>query len=610
MRIHGITRWLGLTLAVVTGAAHAVDITGAGATFPYPIYAKWAEAYKAKAGVGMNYQSIGSGGGIAQIKAKTVDFGASDMPLKAEDLQAAGLTQFPAIIGGVVPVVNIDGIQPGALKLTGPVLADIYLGKIKKWNEKPIADLNGSLKLPDEPIAVVRRSDGSGTTFIWTDYLSKVSDEWKTKVGSSTAVSWPEGVGGKGNEGVAAYVQRIKGSIGYVEYAYAKRNKMSHVSVQNKEGQFVQPDDTSFQAAAAYADWKNAPGFYQILTQPARQDDVADHGRELHPAAGEDGQAAERRGSPEVLRLGLQERPEDGRRARLRAAAAGRRQGHRGVVEGADQGSGRQAGVAGGLSASSPLNNLERGQSRFPGTKVGFGHRQCREIYSDPPRYHGDLAGYGSTSLTDDRPRGPRAAGSLAARIARGGGTLAGRPVRAHHANLRVAGVAAAARHHRGARLVRGTGVPEVRPDVLRHERVEPGHQGVRRAGADLRHAGDVRDRAAHRRAGQLRHRAVPHRDVSAVSQAAARHRGGAAGRHSVDHLRHVGPVRVRAVLRRLSPAAADGHARQCVARRSAVPGRSDRHRHAERGHHPVGDGDSLHLVGDARRVRGRPARC
>ena len=271
MRIQGLTRWLGVVLAVVTGAAHAVDITGAGATFPYPIYAKWAEAYKAKAGVGMNYQSIGSGGGIAQIKAKTVDFGASDMPLKAEDLQAAGLTQFPAIIGGVVPVVNIDGIQPGALKLTGAVLADIYLGKIKKWNEKPIADLNGSLKLPDEPIAVVRRSDGSGTTFIWTDYLSKVSDEWKTKVGSSTAVSWPEGVGGKGNEGVAAYVQRIKGSIGYVEYAYAKRNKMAHASVQNKEGQFVQPDDTSFQAAAAYADWKNAPGFYQILTnQPGK----------------------------------------------------------------------------------------------------------------------------------------------------------------------------------------------------------------------------------------------------------------------------------------------------------------------------------------------------
>jgi phosphate transport system substrate-binding protein len=252
--------------------AHAAGITGAGATFPYPIYAKWAEAYKAKPGVAMNYQSIGSGGGIAQIKAKTVDFGASDMPLKPEDLQKDGLMQFPAVIGGVVPVVNLEGIAPGALRFNGPVLADIYLGRIRKWNDKPIADLNPGVKLPDGPITVVRRSDGSGTTFLWTDYLSKVSPEWKTRVGAGTAVAWPEGVGGKGNEGVAAYVQRIKGSIGYVEYAYAKRNRMAHAAVQNREGQFVQPDDDTFQAAAAFADWKNAPGFYQILTdQPGKQ---------------------------------------------------------------------------------------------------------------------------------------------------------------------------------------------------------------------------------------------------------------------------------------------------------------------------------------------------
>jgi phosphate transport system substrate-binding protein len=256
------------------GATHAmaVDITGAGATFPYPIYAKWAEAYKAKSGVAMNYQSIGSGGGIAQIKAKTVDFGASDMPLKPEDLQKDGLMQFPAIIGGVVPVVNLEGVSPGALRFTGAVLADVYLGKIRKWNDKPIADLNPGVKLPDGPITVVRRSDGSGTTFLWTDYLSKVSAEWKTRVGAGTAVAWPEGVGGKGNEGVAAYVQRIKGSIGYVEYAYAKRNRMAHAAVQNRHGQFVQPDDDAFQAAAAFADWKNAPGFYQILTdQPGKE---------------------------------------------------------------------------------------------------------------------------------------------------------------------------------------------------------------------------------------------------------------------------------------------------------------------------------------------------
>ena len=250
---------------------HAIDITGAGATFPYPIYAKWAEAYKQKSGVSLNYQSIGSGGGIAQIKNKTVDFGASDMPLKPEDLQQAGLMQFPAIIGGVVPVLNLEGIAPGAMKFTGPVLADIYLGKIKSWNDKALTDLNPGLKLPADPITVVRRSDGSGTTFLWTDYLSKASPEWKQKVGASTAVAWPEGVGGKGNEGVSAYVQRIKGSIGYVEYAYAKKNKMAYGTVQNKDGQFVQPDDTAFQAAAAGADWKSVPGFGAILTdQPGK----------------------------------------------------------------------------------------------------------------------------------------------------------------------------------------------------------------------------------------------------------------------------------------------------------------------------------------------------
>ena len=272
MRIH-VIRGFAAAAALAFGItqAFAADIIGAGASFPYPIYAKWADAYKQKTGIGLNYQSIGSGGGIAQIKAKTVDFGASDMPLKAEDLQASGLVQFPAIIGGVVPIVNIEGIAPGTLRFTGPVLADIYLGKIKMWNDKAIADLNPGVKLPADPITVVRRSDGSGTTFLWTDYLSKVSPEWKTKVGSSTAVAWPEGVGGKGNEGVAAYVQRIKGSIGYVEYAYAKKNKMSHAQIQNREGQFVQPDDEAFQAAAAFADWKGSPGFYQILTdQPGK----------------------------------------------------------------------------------------------------------------------------------------------------------------------------------------------------------------------------------------------------------------------------------------------------------------------------------------------------
>ncbi len=252
----------------VSSAASAVDITGAGATFPYPVYAKWAEAYKAKTGTGMNYQSIGSGGGIKQIKAKTVDFGASDAPLKLEELEKEGLVQFPAVMGGVVPVVNIAGIKPGELKLTGKALADLYLGKIKKWSDPAITELNQGLKLPDADITVVNRSDGSGTTFIFTNYLSKISTEWKDKVGSATSVSWPAptGAGGKGNEGVASFVQRLKNSIGYVEYAYAKQNKLTFTLLKNREGQFVAPDDKSFQAAAAGADWKNAPGFYEILT--------------------------------------------------------------------------------------------------------------------------------------------------------------------------------------------------------------------------------------------------------------------------------------------------------------------------------------------------------
>lgn len=252
-------------------AAHANDITGAGATFPYPIFAKWAEAYKKSTGVGLNYQSIGSGGGIKQIKAKTVDFGASDMPLKQEDLEEAGLTQFPAIIGGVVPVVNIDGVAPGKLKMTGEVLAGIFMGKITKWNAPEITAINAGVKLPAEDITVVHRSDGSGTTFLWTDYLSKVSGDFKTAVGASTAVKWPVGLGGKGNEGVAANVQRIKNSIGYVEYAYVKRNKMTHAQLKNLDGQFVEPDDENFKAAAAGADWAKAPGMYLVLTnQPGK----------------------------------------------------------------------------------------------------------------------------------------------------------------------------------------------------------------------------------------------------------------------------------------------------------------------------------------------------
>jgi len=252
-------------------AEQVTEIAGAGATFPYPIYAKWAEAYNQKTGVKLNYQSIGSGGGIKQIKAKTVDFGASDAPLPNTDLNEAGLMQFPMIIGGVVPVVNLPGIKPGEIKLDPALLSDIYLGKITKWNDKAIAELNKGVNLPDTAISVVHRSDGSGTTWIFTNYLTKVSKEWSDKVGNNTAVAWPVGVGGKGNEGVASYVSRIKGSIGYVEYAYALQNKMTHVKLQNHDGNYVDPTSENFQAAAANADWAHAPGYYLVLTdQPGK----------------------------------------------------------------------------------------------------------------------------------------------------------------------------------------------------------------------------------------------------------------------------------------------------------------------------------------------------
>jgi phosphate transport system substrate-binding protein len=245
--------------------ASAQEVTGAGASFPAPLYSKWAADYNKASGVRINYQSVGSGAGIRQIDAKTVAFGASDMPLRDEELAKKGQIQFPTVIGGVVPVINIKGINPGQMRMNGQVLGDIFLGKIAKWNDPAIKALNPSLNLPDVAIAPVRRADGSGTTFIFTNYLSKVNAEWKSKVGEGTAVNWPTGTGGKGNEGVSAFVQRLDNSIGYVEYAYAKQNKMSHILIGNKEGKFVAPDDEAFKAAAVGADWNKS--FYQVLTE-------------------------------------------------------------------------------------------------------------------------------------------------------------------------------------------------------------------------------------------------------------------------------------------------------------------------------------------------------
>src|SRR4051795_267386 len=259
-------------VAASTLPAFALDISGAGATFPYPIYAKWADAYKKETGNGMNYQSIGSGGGIKQIQSKTVTFGASDMPLKPEDLSKSGLVQFPTVVGGDVPVVNLEGVKPGDLKLDGTTLAKIFLGEIKSWDDPAIAKLNPDAKLSKQAIVVVHRSDGSGTTFIWTDYLSKVSPDWKSRVGANTAVEWPAGIGAKGNEGVANNVANTKGAIGYVEYAYAKQNKMTAVNMINKDGKPVAPSASAFQAAAANADWEKADHYYVILTdQPGAE---------------------------------------------------------------------------------------------------------------------------------------------------------------------------------------------------------------------------------------------------------------------------------------------------------------------------------------------------
>ncbi|MBI2717288.1 MAG: phosphate ABC transporter substrate-binding protein PstS [Rhizobiales bacterium] len=259
----------GLITVAGASAAGATDISGAGATFPYPIYAKWAEAYKAKSGIGMNYQSIGSGGGIKQIKAKTVTFGASDAPLKGDDLKSAGLIQFPMVMGGIVPVVNLDGVNAGDLVLDGTTLADIYLGKITNWDDGAIAKLNPNAKLPHDAIAVVERSDGSGTTFNFTYYLGDVSPEWKSKVGVDKSVQWPVGIGAKGNEGVASNVANTKGSIGYVEYAYALQNKMTYTRMINKAGKTVTPKAETFQAAAANADWNSQPGYGVILANQA-----------------------------------------------------------------------------------------------------------------------------------------------------------------------------------------------------------------------------------------------------------------------------------------------------------------------------------------------------
>ena len=305
------TAALGAAALSFAGLGLAQDITGAGATFPAPLYAKWAGDYNKATGVKINYQSVGSGAGIKQIDAKTVAFGASDMPLKDEDLAKKGQMQFPTVIGGVVPVVNIKGIAPGQLKLTGQVLGDIYLGKVTKWNDPAVTALNPGVALPDAAIAVVRRADGSGTTFIFTNYLSKVNADWKAKVGDGTAVNWPTGAGGKGNEGVAAFVGRLPNSIGYLEYAYVKQNKMTYAQLKNHDGKFRAAQRHGFQGRGGRR--RLGQDLLPDHDRPARQGRLADHQPDVHHHVQGAGQAGRGRVRAEVLRVGLQERRQDRR---------------------------------------------------------------------------------------------------------------------------------------------------------------------------------------------------------------------------------------------------------------------------------------------------------
>ena len=305
-------------------SAFAADITGAGATFPFPIYSKWADAYKKETGNGLNYQSIGSGAGIKQIQAKTVTFGATDAPLKAEQLEKDGLVQWPMVMGAIVPVVNLEGIKPGELVLSGEVLGDIYLGKIKKWDDAAIAKLNPKLKLPADAITVVRRSDGSGTTFNFTDYLSKSNAEWKTKVGTGTAVEWPVGVGAKGNEGVAGNVGQTKNAIGYVEYAYAKQNKLTHTRDDQQGRQDRAADHRSLPGGRLERRLGQGARLLRDPHRPARRRLLADHGGDLHPDAQGCDRQGRRPGSDQVLQVVVREGRQDGRRARLHPDAGTR----------------------------------------------------------------------------------------------------------------------------------------------------------------------------------------------------------------------------------------------------------------------------------------------
>ncbi len=546
----------GFLAAVAVAPVAAADISGAGATFPYPIYAKWADAYKKETGIGLNYQSIGSGGGIKQIQNKTVTFGATDAPLKGEQLEKIGLIQFPMVMGGIVPVINLEGIKPGELTLDGPTLANIFLGKIKTWNDPAIQKLNPSAKLPAQAIVVVHRSDGSGTTYNFAYYLSEISPEWKSKVSYNTSVEWPVGIGAKGNEGVANNVAQTKGSIGYVEYAYAKQNKLTHTKMINKDGKTVDATSANFQAAAANAKWDSVPGYGVILANQPGDAVVADDRGNLDPDVQE---AAERRrqhlprssSSPGRTRRATRwPTTSTTSRCRPTSSPASRRPGQAEVKDGSGKPLFTQLTLIARRKApaSAPFSRLscadaflrsERARVRLSLVAASPGRRasSCGTLRWNHAMTDAVLPGH---ALPAD------AVASRARAISRMRlGDILFRALTRTCCDRRPA--SAGRRDWCRWSIGALAGPARIRLRVSDLAELESGDREVRRAGADLRHDRHLADRDADRGADRPLDRDVPDRALPDVPAAADRHCDRTARRHPEHHLRHLGPVRVRA---------------------------------------------------------------
>ena len=515
--------------ATLTGAAFAADISGAGSTFIYPLFAKWADTYKTTTGTGLNYQSIGSGGGIKQVEAKTVTFGATDKPLGDDELTKNGLVQFPMVMGGIVAIVNIDGVKPGDLVLDGPTLAGIFMGKITSWDDAAIKALNPSLTLPTAPIVVAHRSDGSGTTFNFTNYLGKESKDWADTVGSDTAVEWPVGVGAKGSEGVANTVKQTAGSIGYVEYAYAKQNNLSYAKLVNANGKTVDAEPRQLRRCRLERRLRQRQELQPDHDQPAGRRVLADH--RLHLGADPCRSPMTPRPPAEALKFfdwAYTEWQGPGQGARLRRDPGCRGCPGREVVGGHHRR--RQAGLL--RSNRTPTLGAGACRARSFTTIRGAFKWRLRPDHSSRCRWRS--AGQGPQR----RHPGPL--------------------LLLHHARLGRAGRRAAARRHGLAAGRRLAGDHDLRPQLRVDGALEPGQRNLRRAGAHLRHHHHLADRHDHRHPGELRHRDLPHRDLPRAAAPPDRHRHRAARRHSLDHLRPVGLLLPRAVPADDDPAGAD----------------------------------------------------